>query len=239
MRVAIDGVDLVCDRYCKRVYDSDPTMRSTIFHTLLRIYLRPRADHPVLFAPALSLLSTHAARIDAIEAFELLPPLVALEDIQVYLTKTLRRSVEKRREAKMVRAVGKSAVDQAEGEVVDLEERRVKITEGRLCVPTDLSLLVTLPLAKGERDPGWLIEIDPDHALSSCLQLPGLPQTDRDQRDRDPQPSVRCLTLYHILCRSSRWLTRYRRFREYVQWRSHALPMSGAVPAGTRIDSSL
>jgi hypothetical protein len=134
VRVAIDGVDLVCDRYCKRVYDSDPTMRSTIFHTLLRIYLRPRADHPVLFAPALSLLSTHAARIDAIEAFELLPPLVALEDIQVYLTKTLRRSVEKRREAKMVRGVGKSAVDQAEGEVVDLEERRVKITEGRLCV---------------------------------------------------------------------------------------------------------
>lgn len=126
-------------------------MRSTIFHTLLRIYLRPRADHPVLFAPALSLLSTHAARIDPIEAFELLPPLVALEDIQIYLTKTLRRSVEKRREAKMVRAVGKSAVDKAEWEVVDLEERRVKITEGRLCVPpADLYFLVTLPLAKGE-----------------------------------------------------------------------------------------
>lgn len=138
-----DHLELVCDRYCKRVYDSDPTMRSTIFHTLLRIYLRPRADHPVLFAPALSLLSTHAARIDAIEAFELLPPLVALEDIQVYLTKTLRRSVEKRREAKMVRAVGKSAVDQAEGEVVNLEERRVKITEGRLCVPV-LSLSLSL-----------------------------------------------------------------------------------------------
>ncbi|GAA5987416.1 hypothetical protein JCM10908_001946 [Rhodotorula pacifica] len=124
---------VTAEQYCKRVYDSDPTLRSNIFHTLLRIYLRPRPDHPVLFSPALSLLSTHAARIDAVEAFELLPPLVALEDIQVYLTKTLRRSVEKRREAKMVRAVGKSAVEKAEREVVDLEERRVKITEGRLC----------------------------------------------------------------------------------------------------------
>lgn len=116
------------------MYDSDPTQRSNIFHTLLRIYLRPRPDHPVLFAPALSLLSMHAARIDAVEAFDLLPPLVALEDIQVYLTKTLRRSVERRREAKVVRAIGKSAVEEAEREVVDLEERRVKITEARLCV---------------------------------------------------------------------------------------------------------
>lgn len=165
-------------------------MRSTIFHTLLRIYLRPRADHPVLFAPALSLLSTHAARIDAIEAFELLPPLVALEDIQVYLTKTLRRSVEKRREAKMVRAVGKSAVDQAEGEVVDLEERRVKITEGRLCVTLFSCLTGSHKGTESRSVCGRGLTC----ARPLCvLQLPRLPQTDRDQRDRDPQPSVRCL----------------------------------------------
>ncbi|GAA6017561.1 hypothetical protein JCM8202_000334 [Rhodotorula sphaerocarpa] len=121
------------ERYCKRVYDADTSGRSDIFHTLLRIYLRPRPQHPVLFAPALSLLSTHAAHIDAVEAFELLPPLVALEDIQTYLTKTLRRSHEKRREAKMVRAVGKGAMDQAQYEVVELEARRVKIAEGRVC----------------------------------------------------------------------------------------------------------
>lgn len=119
-------------RYCKRVYDSDTSGHSDIFHTLLRIYLRPRADHPVHFGPALSLLSTHAARIDAVEAFELLPPLVALQDMQTYLTKTLRQSVERAREAKMVRAVGKSAVDRATFEVVELEERRVKIGESRL-----------------------------------------------------------------------------------------------------------
>lgn len=107
-------------------------MRPTIFHLLLRLYLRPRPDHPLLFAPALSLLSTQAARIDPIEAFDLLPPLVALGDIRVYLEKTLRRRNERASEAKMVKAIGRSLLDQQEREVVDLEERRVKITEGRV-----------------------------------------------------------------------------------------------------------
>lgn len=109
-------------------------MRPTIFHLLLRLYLRPRQNHPLFVGPALALLSTQAARIDPIEAFELLPPLVAVSDIKVYLEKTLRRSNERAREAKMVKAIGRSWVDQADREVVDLEERRVKVTEGRVCV---------------------------------------------------------------------------------------------------------
>jgi len=111
-------------------------MRSTIFPLLLRLYLRPRPSHPLLFGPALSLLSTHAARIDPLEAFDLLPPLVSLSDMQVYLKKTLRRSTERRREAVMVKNVARSWVDQAEGELVDLEERRVKISESRVYVPS-------------------------------------------------------------------------------------------------------
>lgn len=120
-------------RYCKRVYDSDPAMRSSIFHVLLRIYLRPRPSHPLLFGPALALISSHAAAIDAIEVFDLLPPLVALSDIQTFLEKTLRRSGERVRDAKVIKAIGRSAVDEAERQVVALEERRVKITESRVC----------------------------------------------------------------------------------------------------------
>lgn len=127
---------LFTHRYCKRVYDNDESMRSTIFPLLLRLYLRPRPSHPLLFGPALSLLSTHAARIDPLEAFDLLPPLVSLSDMQVYLKKTLRRSTERRREVVMVKNVARSWVDQAEGELVDLEERRVKISESRVYVPS-------------------------------------------------------------------------------------------------------
>lgn len=108
-------------------------MRSSIFHVLLRIYLRPRPNHPLLFGPALALLASHAAAIDAIEVFDLLPPLVALGDLQTYLEKTLRRSGERVRDAKMVKAIGRSAMDDAERNVINLEERRVKITETRVC----------------------------------------------------------------------------------------------------------
>ncbi|KAM0752115.1 hypothetical protein T439DRAFT_299856 [Meredithblackwellia eburnea MCA 4105] len=121
------------EEYCKRVYDSDPNMRSTIFHILLRIYLRPRQNHPLLFGPALALMSNHASSIDAVEVFELLPPLVALGDIKVFLEKTLRRSGERVREAKVVKGIGKSWVEAEAREVVSLEERRVKITDSRVC----------------------------------------------------------------------------------------------------------
>lgn len=129
-------------RYCKRVYDSDASMRPTIFHLLLRIYLRPRPNYPLLFSPALALISSHASSIDAVEVFDLLPPLVALEDIRVFLEKTLRRSGERGREGKVVKSVARAAVDEEEGQSVDLEERRVKITEGRVYVPE--GLLVSL-----------------------------------------------------------------------------------------------
>ncbi|GAA5930252.1 Vam6p [Sporobolomyces koalae] len=121
------------EQYCKRVYDSDEAMRPTIFPLLLRLYLRPRSSHPLLFGPALSLLSTHAAHIDPLEAFELLPPLVSLGDLQVYLEKTLRKSTERRREAVMVKNVARSWADHTESDLVDLEERRVKISDNRVC----------------------------------------------------------------------------------------------------------
>lgn len=108
-------------------------MQSSIFHILLRIYLRPRSNHPLLFGPALALLSSHAAAIDAVEVFDLLPPLVALRDLQTYLEKTLRRSGERTRDAQLVRAVRQSQMDDAARRVVDLEERRVKVTDGRVC----------------------------------------------------------------------------------------------------------
>jgi hypothetical protein len=54
--------------------------------------------------------------------------------MQTYLKKTLRRSTERKREAVMVKNIGRSWVDQNERDLVDLEERRVKISESRVYV---------------------------------------------------------------------------------------------------------
>lgn len=152
-------------------------MRSTIFHILLRIYLRPRPSHPLLFGPALALISAHASSIDAIEVFDLLPPLVALSDIRVFLEKTLRRSGERAREAKVVRSISRSLLEAEEKEVVDLEERRVKITDSRVCVffPPCFFFLCLSPRSG---------------ALMGPSQVPALSQAAGEQRDCDPLPLV-------------------------------------------------
>lgn len=108
-------------------------MQPTIFHLLLRIYLRPRPSHPLLFTPALALISAHAAQMDPNEVFDLLPPLVALGDLRGWLEKSLRRSGERRREARVVRGVGRAEAGRRGEEVGALEGRRVRVDEGRCC----------------------------------------------------------------------------------------------------------
>ena len=124
-------------RYCKRVYDAKDPSKSGIFLTLLKVYLRPTqqqrdsgtsqhvspAETPSapLFAPALALLSTQGTRMDTDAALDLLPPLVTVRDVRVFLGKSIRRSVWTAR------------MDGVARTLVDLEGRRVKITDGRLC----------------------------------------------------------------------------------------------------------
>lgn len=108
-------------------------MRSSIFSLLLRLYLRPRASQPLLFTPALSLISSHASQMDPIEVFDLLPPLVALSDLRGWLEKSLRRSGQVQREARVVRALGRAECDEKEIAVAALENRRVRVDETRLC----------------------------------------------------------------------------------------------------------
>ena len=122
--------------YCKRVYSAPSTsaeVKRTIFLTLLRLYLRPQHPHPTQFEPAGHILAQYAHAIDANEVFELLPALTTLASVRTFLAKTLRDSKSAARESRMVRQVAQSYSEKLDGEIVDLEERRVQITESRVC----------------------------------------------------------------------------------------------------------
>lgn len=109
-------------------------MRPTIFHLLLRLYLLPSSASPhpsSTLSPALLLLANHATSLSPIEVLDLLPPLLPLAKIETFLAKSLRRSTEKKREAKMLEGITRREKDGVENEVVSWEERRVKITETR------------------------------------------------------------------------------------------------------------
>ncbi|KAM0791703.1 hypothetical protein ACM66B_003975 [Microbotryomycetes sp. NB124-2] len=124
---------VMAEEYCKRVTANDPSLGPQVFLTLLRIYLRPKQGHALQLEHALSLLSSHASSIEPNLVFDMLPPLVGVRDLETFLVRTLRHSGQQKRDVRMLQSVEKSRLEQSKVELVQLESRRVKITETRVC----------------------------------------------------------------------------------------------------------
>ncbi|TFY59088.1 hypothetical protein EVJ58_g6005 [Rhodofomes roseus] len=120
------------EEYCKRVYKPNAET-STIFLTLLRIYLRPSPSSPLsasdLLAPALDLISRHSPRLDEVETLDLLPPLVTARDVQAFLKEALRAPIL---DTHIVREVAKARKDEVNRRLMSLQMRRVKVTDSRM-----------------------------------------------------------------------------------------------------------
>lgn len=134
---------ILFSRYCKRVY-VPTSATSSIFLTLLRIYLRPSPSYQpyqpshtsqdkdnTLLRPALDLISRHSRRIDAEEALQLLPPLVSAHDLRAFLIEALREPVF---DTMVVRDISKARSEQVARRLMWLQSNRVKVTDSRMCV---------------------------------------------------------------------------------------------------------
>ncbi|KAH9926823.1 hypothetical protein B0H21DRAFT_138019 [Amylocystis lapponica] len=123
---------LTAEEYCKRVYKPGTETRN-VFITLLRTYLRPSAQAAApadLLAPALALISRHGPRLDAAETLQLLPPLVAAHDVRAFLFAALRTPIF---DTRVVREVAHARDAQAAQRLMQLQSRRVKVTDSRIC----------------------------------------------------------------------------------------------------------
>ena len=130
-------------RYCKRLYNPKDTVKASIFMTLLRVYLQPRKDSSYvpnkatpskpMFTPALSLLARHGTKMDSSAVLELLPPLLTVQELHVFLQKALRKRVHVQNAGKVEKRIWTARKDEVERILVDLEGRRIKITDSRLC----------------------------------------------------------------------------------------------------------
>lgn len=132
-------------RYCNRVFDPSSPKMSSIFLTLLRIYLQPgvpsAAKSPTptfslppsatLLQPALQLISRHSRRLDATETLKLLPPLVQARDVKEFLVESLRVPTF---DTRVIREIAKTRRDDAATRLMVLEEKRVKVVDSRMCV---------------------------------------------------------------------------------------------------------
>ena len=131
-------------RYCNRVFDPSSPKTSSIFLTLLRIYLQPGVSSTAksstsstlslpppatLLQPALQLISRHSRRLDATETLKLLPPLVQARDVREFLVESLRVP---RFDTRVIREIAKARRDDVATRLMVLEERRVKVVDSRM-----------------------------------------------------------------------------------------------------------
>lgn len=149
-------LNLPAYRYCNRVFDLSSSKTSSIFLTLLRIYLQPgvssTAKSPTtsafslpppatLLQPALQLISRHSRRLDATETLKLLPPLVQARDVKEFLIESLRMP---RFDTRVIRGIAKAGRDDVATRLMVLEEKRVKVVDSRMYVFHFLSLFIFL-----------------------------------------------------------------------------------------------
>ena len=166
-------------RYCSRVFDPSSPKASSVFLTLLRIYLQPGVSSTaksstrstlslpppaILLQPALQLISRHSRRLDATETLKLLPPLVQARDVKEFLVESLRVP---RFDTRVIGEIARARRDDVATRLMVLEERRVKVVDSRMWV-TDFPLPHLFPLHSTR----IFSSSTPSHFLSLLHTLP-------------------------------------------------------------------
>ena len=132
-------------RYCKSIYAPNSSTKD-IFLSLLKIYLEPspsalqqqkqQHSQASFLGPALDLISRQSSHLDTLETLRLLPPLVPARDVRAFLVEATRAPIF---DTHVVREVRKGWSEQVGRKLMNLESRRVRITDGRMYVFSLLS----------------------------------------------------------------------------------------------------
>lgn len=145
-------------RYCNQVYlkelapPASPTQtrrssiteesKSSIYHTILSLYLSPPAPYKPQWEPALNILANHGARMPASSTLELIPEVLPIKDLESYFRGRIRSANTVRNESRIVAGL-RSVLALNEEAGVRFGDgmpggnggrnRHVLITENRIC----------------------------------------------------------------------------------------------------------
>ncbi|KDN52129.1 hypothetical protein K437DRAFT_232725 [Tilletiaria anomala UBC 951] len=141
------------EEYCKRVWTTrESRADNDVFLTLIKVLLRPdgangqdssrqaqsessAAETPGLpvLDEAIRIIVRHGARIDAVAAFELLPPMVPMQSLEAFMSRVLQITTAERHDAGVVSSVLKARDHQLDHGLMSLKSKHVKVTETRIC----------------------------------------------------------------------------------------------------------
>lgn len=111
--------------------------KSTVYHILLSLYLKPRSPRTQQLGPALDLLARHGSRLPASSTLDLLPENLKVEQLESYFRGRIRSANAVCNQAKIVAGLRKT-VDQESNLELRLDDpkgrnRSVIVTEDRIC----------------------------------------------------------------------------------------------------------
>ncbi|KAI1734556.1 SPX domain-containing protein [Xylaria scruposa] len=125
--------------------DDDPDATTSIYHTLLSLYLTPPPPHKPNLEPALSLLSRHGSRLPATSTLSLIPDTLPVADLASYFRGRIRAANSVVSETRIVEALRKTQLVNTQARLLlgDSDggggggqggrNRRVVIAEERVC----------------------------------------------------------------------------------------------------------
>ncbi|KAI0454246.1 AvaB protein [Xylaria acuta] len=117
----------------------DPDTTTSIYHTLLSLYLTPQPPHKPNLEPALSLLSRHGSRLPATSTLSLIPDTLPIADLASYFRGRIRAANSVVSETRIVEALRKTQLVNTQARLLlgDGDQggrnRRVVIAEERVC----------------------------------------------------------------------------------------------------------
>ncbi|KAH8157069.1 hypothetical protein CIB48_g11173 [Xylaria polymorpha] len=121
------------------VDQDDPDATTSIYHTLLSLYLTPPPPHEPNLEPALSLLSRHGSRLPATSTLSLIPDTLPVTDLASYFRGRIRAANSVVSETRIVEALRKTQLVNTQARLLFGDEgqggrnRRVVIAEERVC----------------------------------------------------------------------------------------------------------
>ncbi|KAL8762432.1 MAG: hypothetical protein Q9184_001560 [Pyrenodesmia sp. 2 TL-2023] len=115
---------------------------TSIYHTLLSLYLSPAPPHKPQWSPALDILAKHGARMPALSTLDLIPEVLPIRDLESYFRGRIRSANTIVNESRMIAALRSSLAFSEEAKLRlgdglprgnGGRNRHVLITEDRVC----------------------------------------------------------------------------------------------------------
>lgn len=134
-------------RYCNQVHlsegppQSEEEEETSIYLTLLSLYLAPPHGYQAQNGPALTILAKHGSRLPAEAALELIPATLPVRELEFYFKGRMRAANSVFNEARIVASLRKACDMQVQSQLAlgegvrggGTRARHVTVTEERIC----------------------------------------------------------------------------------------------------------